>query len=351
MDYTSELKYLITNPIIVIEDPSSITSTTNKSLSTNYTLSVGITQYVAEGTQLSAFSVPFITAGYMNVDIKTNDTFNRLMNYMINNGLGTLSYFVNQYAILFYDCVNMNWNHLEYVYMVTLIVDPIIIIILLFLFIPFILQVQANLQRIYLHICQFNSADIKKWLDECNNSAIDIKASISRMQEIYIGETFEINPADYEKKVKEKEEHNKPKEEEKNVNADKNTDANIKLNEKTELKSNENANEEDPDGEATSLIDISKETSVSERKQSAFSQMSKDKTKSYIAYLVIFVIYIAAFKITDGVLLTYLDSGTQLKMSTLNLFYQRTWVQEKTRIFFHQNMVYNTITSYFDSMI
>lgn len=346
LPYSQQHKQLITQSIITITEVPSYTSTQPVNEYTNYSLTVAITKYIATGTQLQSYSIPMISSGNKGVDASTNDTVSRLMNDMIINGMGTLSYYTGNLANYTYSDVSDEYNSKYYVFQIILIIDPIIIVLLLTLFIPFILKVQSTLQKIYLHICQFNEKNIKHWLDDCNNSAADIKASITRMQTIYQNETFEINPSDYEKKDNPKND-NIPKTG--RVLEPGQTDTN-KPKETTQnpMISTDNKNKED-DEEQTVMIVPALENDISERKQKAFSQMSKEKTKTYLIYLAIFVAYIAVFKIVDGVLLLSLSSSVNMHLSTMYLFYRRFWDQDKCREYFRENMVYNKVFSDFES--
>ena len=216
------------------------------------------------------------------------------------------------------------------------IADPILIVILLFMFIPFILKVQSTMERIYLHICQFNEGDIKKWLDACNNSASDIKASITTMQNIYQSEVFEINFADYEKKGKQKEQ--------KKDNPNNASIQNRQDNDKESKLENKFGEEEDEKPLVAQAVEIT----VSERKKKTFSQMSKEKTKTYLFYLIIFGIYIGGFKIADGLLLQTLESEADKDFFTLSLFHRRTWDKLTAQIYFRENMIANQVLADFE---
>lgn len=307
----------------------------NKTIeTTNDTIPVAITKYIARGTDLQSYSTIMIQNGFHNVDPLTNDTFNRLMSYMIENGRGSLLYYVRLFASYLYTDLANESDNKETVLEVALITDPVLIVILLLMFIPFILKVQSTMERIYLHICKFNEADIKKWLDACNNSAADLKASITSMQEIYRNEVFEINLADYDKKAKKKEEKENQ------------ADTLQKQAENSQKANNDQKN--DGEEESKTLVEQAMEITLSERKQKTFSQMSKEKTKTYLFYLIILVLYIGGFKIADGLLLQNLESEANKILATLSLFNRRIWDKTTAMLYFRENMVACKVLSDYD---
>lgn len=346
--YSSEHKNMLTSNAISLQDFPSIFSVNPVPLIKNFSLSTAIIQYVTKGTELKLYLTSFLSDGFKKASADKNDTLNRLMDYMISNGMGTMAYFTFKSAGKSYNDMRSEWNNKRYIFQVILIVDPIIISLLLIMFIPFILKVQWTLQRIYLHICRFNDQDIKKWLDACNSSANDIKASITAMQGIYQNEVFEINQADYEKKDKDK--MQKTLQEKKAKVRDETEEPEQKKQDSTATPNPANAAENTvkEEEEKEELIKTTQEIDVSERKQKTFSQMSREKTKTYLIYLAIFIAYIGIFKIVDGVLIMFLNTSTEKHLSTLLVFYTREWDQDKARQYFRENMVYNKITSDLD---
>ena len=187
---------IINNNIIQFMDDPAPNSITNQPSYENYSLSVAITKYVAIGTELASYNATLISNGVSKASITDNQKLTRLMDYMINNGKGTLRYYVSKDQNYFYQEVSDEVTTEGYAITIALIADPIGIMFFLIMFIPFILKVQSSLLKIYLHLCQFKDGSIQKWLETCNSSAADIKASISQMRQIYIAENFEIKLLD-----------------------------------------------------------------------------------------------------------------------------------------------------------
>ena len=91
--YSTQHQDLLNMPIIVMEELPSFNSINQTPITTNYTLSVAITQYIAKGTVLLQYNPLTFQLGNNNIDALTNNSINRLMNYMIFNGRGTLLYY------------------------------------------------------------------------------------------------------------------------------------------------------------------------------------------------------------------------------------------------------------------
>ena len=303
----------------------------------NYTMTVAINQYVARGTKLGKYDISLIEKGqdYSPDDIDSEIFL--LFRYMIDNGKGTLSYYMELSFYNYVDDLETDLSNKISVMKMVLITDPIVVIILLFMLIPFILKVQSSLQRIYLHLCLFHEADIKKWLDVCSACAADIRSSITRMQRLYNEVTFDINPADYDKRFRiEQREFAKP--------VPKLNSTNEKFTEgPPQIQPIKN-----PEDEDEAMISQTQEEVVSERKQRTFSKMSQEKTKTYLAYLAFFMVYIAAFKVADGVLLADFYSSTNMKIEVMKLFNRRGWDEDNAVFFFRQNILNNKLTSYFE---
>jgi len=345
MSFSDKNRHIVEDPIIQFKELPKPGSMSSDTFYMNYTMTVAINQYVGKGTQLKQYSIKMIEDGAEFVDSDTDNAIYRMMRYMIDNGKGTLSYYMEKSFFNYLSDFEDEFKTKVSVLKIILITDPIVAIILLFMFIPFILKVQSSLQRIYLHLCQFHVADIKKWLDACNNSASDIKASITRMQRIYNEEVFEINPADYDKRTRMENEAAKMSA---NNDMKKSLETPTNATQKTSPDVIPTPNKGAGDEEEEGMVVQSQEAAISERKQRAFSEMSREKTKIYLGYLTFFILYIAAFKIADAVLLSYFYDDTYVKLSSIKLFNLRGWDQDNAVFFFRENLAENKIMSYFE---
>lgn len=338
-----------------LPDPSSV----NKEITTNYyTPSVAINKYVAAATELNSYNLDTLRWGYVNSSSNTNASLTRLLNFMTINGKGTLTYYIDKTRTLFFKEVDDAFSSKSNIITITLIVDPVVILILLIMFIPFIFKVQSNLLKIYLHLCQFKDVDIRKWLEECNNSAIYIKASITRMKKIYEAQTFEVTIVTKEQEEKKVEDNKKPAQnaqEENKESAATGKDENLKSHDgiaNTTEKTTEGALlKSQGDDEDTAAIIKSKEDVVSERKQKMFSRMTKEKTKDYLFSLLGFTIYIGIFKTADALVFANLCSDTNSRTYFYRLLIDREKNDAMAMFFFREELLENKLQTYFECII
>ena len=304
--FSAEHLNILQSQCVTLEVMADYTSIQHQNTYTNYTPAVAINNYVAIATTLQSINLDAFRYGVNFTNIQLTENIEQLMFYMIQNGKGTLLYYIDLTQQLFFQEVSNALSSKIYTITIILIVDPIIIIALLMLFIPFILKVQSNLLKIYVHLCQFKNADLKNWLEQCNNSAADIKTSTAKLKKIYDSENFEVTTV---AEIEEKKNQEKEIKEEKKgscIEAVEETPDN-KQN-ITTLKSTESPfNTHIPD-ETQELIQKN-ETAVSERKEKMFSKMTKDKTKAYLFSLLIFTIFIGIFRTADALVFSDLDTN------------------------------------------
>ncbi len=333
--FSQEHQSLINSPIIQFMDMPGKSSVSTAYTYENNTMNVAVTQYIAKGTLLHQVTLDVISKGCNYTDSDTNYELVRTFNFMINNGKGTMRYYLSKMFYYFTDDFAREFNSYSSVMTAAYIADPIVEIILLFLFIPFILKVQGSLQGIYMHICQFRKAELKAWLETCNSSSACLHASITQMQHAYNSENFDISFADYGKKKK---------------TAESSAFQVVPEVKPEEKKSGENDGEAKEEGEEESLkmLAASHEATVAEQKQKRFSEMSHQKTKTYMSYLAFLIVYIVGFKVADGVMLADLRTQKDEKLSVVELFNRKIWGLDNTLFFFRMNIMYNTLSSYFD---
>lgn len=331
--------------LIQAPDPSSLNQ---QYTANNYTPSVAINKYVATATELTSFSLNILRNGSLNASEDINASLNRLLRFMIDNAKGTLTYYIDKTRSLFFQEVDDAINSKTNIITIMMIVDPIVILILLMLFIPFILRVQTNLLRIYLHLCQFKDTDIRKWLEECNNSANHIKASITKMKKIYEAESFEVViKTEEEKKTQENNAASKKLDEKVDSSPSKETPQegiNMTTDKSTEGALIKHTGEEDE----TAAMVASKEDIVSERKQKMFSRMTKEKTKEYLILLLGFTIYIGIFKTADALVFSSLCSDSSSQSYYFRLLIDREKYDAMGMFFFREELLENKIENFFD---
>jgi uncharacterized membrane protein YidH (DUF202 family) len=184
---------LVSKPIIQFEEKPDKSSVGGNYIYTNYTMALAIANYIGKGTNIKNFSYDFLKAGKIG---ESDDDFNldRLIHFMIDNGKGTLQYYMRKFQLNFFEEMKDKTKDKRRVITIVLIVDQVVIVLLLMLLVPFILKVQSSLLKIYLHLCQFKSSDIIAWVEKCNESEGFIKASIAQMYRIYNKTSFELRP-------------------------------------------------------------------------------------------------------------------------------------------------------------
>ncbi len=328
---------------------------------TNYTIALAITNYVAKGTQLKSFDHAFIRNGVKNASKDDNTRFDRLMSFMIDNGKNTLRYYVDKAQTLFFEEVSDEITSKGKVITITLIVDPIVIILLMVMFIPFILKVQSSLLKIYLHLCQFKESDIMAWLETCNNSAADIKASVTQIRKIYAEENFEVKLAEPvhapttmkgQDKVKAMDSPTEKKKEGKEERAGDNGTRETTLHTTKKLvgtKGTENATEEKKNTEEeTEQLILTKDEAISERKQKMFSRMTHEKTKTYLIYLFFFAVYIGIFRTADGFVFSSLYGDTDIRTYLYQVISSRSQNYISSMFFLREQLKRNVLLQDFE---
>ncbi len=338
-------------------DQPDASSATQNVLVSNYTLTTAITEYVARGTQLKEYGESVLEAGYSSASSATNSSLSRLMSYMIDNAKGRLTYTIMQVKDLFYSENRDEYSSRKTVIIIVLVTDPLAILMLMVIFVPFILKVQSSLLKIYLHLCSFKDTDIKKWLDECFNSTDDIKASITSIKQIYEKQTFEIFPVDESGndliqisvaqmvRVKEGEIlKSTPPKDEKYVKSTLQTGAQDSQ-QNTTMKTIE-VTGRSPDDETAPIIP--KDDMSSERKQEMFSRMNREKTKIYLVYLLLFALYLGVFKAVDGYIFAkfYTDTGDYADI--MQLLSAREHTTYASHFFFREDLRLNKVHTFFD---
>jgi hypothetical protein len=356
--FSAEHKAILASTCVAFVEKADSASVAQVDSINNYTLTVALTKYVAKATELKSYDLSVLRGGYKNTSQDVSARLVRLLKFMIDNGKGTLAYYVDQTQKLFFEEARDEIAARARVILIAIIVDPIIILLLMVLFIPFILKVQSSLLKIYIHLCQFKDTEIREWLDACNNSACYIKASISRMRKIYGSTSFEVNFARAaeekanenknktpDKKAKEAPHAQKEEEKEKEKEKDKGTQqTTLNTTQKTTDAAMLSAETE---GDDTAAILKTQEEAVSERKQRMFSRMTKDKTKAYLLYLLFFAVYIGIFRIADGLVFSNLSSEADARKQIFTTLSEREHAFVRTALYFREDLVDNRVTSYF----
>eukprot|EP00826_Nyctotherus_ovalis_P002869 TRINITY_DN10577_c0_g5_i1.p1 TRINITY_DN10577_c0_g5~~TRINITY_DN10577_c0_g5_i1.p1 ORF type:complete len:322 (+),score=48.24 TRINITY_DN10577_c0_g5_i1:3-968(+) len=195
---------------------------------------------------------------------------------------------------------------------IALIVDQVVIVLLLAMLVPFILKMQSGLLKIYLHLCQFKSSTIAEWVETCNESASCIKASIGQIYRMHSKESFEIKPLNVKEENTGRVIHfpQNPKNESNFVKPPANNNGNCEKG----FIENEGgaANKDESQDEEMDQLLRSKEETISKRKQKMFSKITRSKTMVYLTYSGIFLLYVAIFRVTDGLVFSsvYSQTGT-----------------------------------------
>eukprot|EP00826_Nyctotherus_ovalis_P017853 TRINITY_DN1527_c0_g1_i6.p1 TRINITY_DN1527_c0_g1~~TRINITY_DN1527_c0_g1_i6.p1 ORF type:complete len:289 (-),score=78.12 TRINITY_DN1527_c0_g1_i6:221-1087(-) len=276
----------------------------------------------------------FISAGKV-ADTDEDFNFDRLMSFMIDNGMSGLQYYTRKSLTLFLDEVDSETESKHKVVTIVLIVDQVVIVLLLILLIPFILKVQSSLLKIYHHLCQFKSKDISEWVETCNESASCIKASIAQIYRMHSQVSFEIKPLNAGKEEAEKmpivfvQKEKKPG----NCGSDPVEEEATDKSENTE--------------EGDQLL-INKDEALSERKQRIFSKMTRSKTAAYLIYLGFVLLYIAIFRITDGVVFGSIYNDTDLTEYICHLFPRRSYYSLLSLLFLREELKRDRVLSDFD---
>ncbi len=322
-------------------------SQSNQVSTTNYTLVVALTQYVAKATELKGFDIQSIKKGQSAANSSFNSDFGRLMNYMITNGEGQL---------LYYTQASMNWYLDEFddkrkstyraIYIV-LIIDPIVIVILMMMFVPFILRVQSHLLKIYLHLCKFKENEVRNWLEACNNSANDIKASTAQIRKTYGTTTFDITVIrDGEERGAAEESKAQPRvettknahgtEEGKNQTT---TPVGITT---TSKQTDDHLLQTEEEKQGLAEMMRRKEDVLSERKQKMFSQMTRDKTKTYLLFLIFFATYIGTFRTADILVFSKIESDHNTMEDIFRVLVARDVYDALSYFMFREELRLNT---------
>ncbi len=343
---------LNSNIVQFVEKPDS-SSVSQNSYYTNYTIAQAINNYVSMGTELKSYTSAFIISGSGKASSDDNAALDRLVSYMIDNGMGTLRYYVGKAQDCFFSEVDNEVTRKGRVITILMIVDPIIIVMLMVLFVPFILKVQSSLLRIYLHLCQFKDADIMAWLEACNNSAADIRASVTQMRKIYASVTFDIKLQGQEE-AKEKvvvAATPKPKERSEEPSNPTTQETTLQTNKKLlpTGKGTENNEEKKSTEEDAEQLIISKDEAISERKQKMFSRMTQEKTKNYLIYLFVFALYIGMFKTADGMVFSSLYGDTDIRTYSYQILSSRSLDGLLAMFFLREELRRNVVLTDFDS--
>jgi len=336
---------LVNKPIIQFKEKPDRSSLGGDYIYNNYTLALAIANYIGKGTQIKMFDYDFLKAGRVG-DSDKDFNLDRLMCFMIDNGMNTLQYYTRKAQLGLFEGVKAETKKKHRVITIVLIVDQVVIVMLLILFVPFILKVQSSLLKIYLHLCQFKSKDIVAWVEDCNESGEFIKASVSQMYKIYGKTSFEL------KSVNDKEETDKG-----HISSQKNkikaASAKAKCINKgifgdclldTDEEGVEKNEKQDEEGDQ---LLISKEKVITEQKQNMFSRMTRNKTAVYLIYLGIFIAYIAIFRITDALIFSSIYTKTDSIVYLYETFSIRSYYGLLSLFFLREKVVRNeTLTDF-----
>lgn len=309
--YDKDYNKAMVEPLIEFEEKPDKSSVNNASSYAYYTIPLALATYIAKGTQLQPYTRDFISSGKQSASADDDFNFERLMSFMIDNGKNALQYYMRKAQTGFFESVESETRSKRKTVAIALVVDQAVIVLLLAMLVPFILKVQSGLLKVYLHLCQFKSSTIAEWVETCNESASCIKAPIGQIYKMYSKENFEIKPlnAKEENGGKTTRFSQKPQEP-KIVKAPTNNNGNY---EKSSIES-EGAAADKTEGQDEEMDELlrSKDESVSKRKQKMFSRMTRSKTAAYLVYLGIFLLYVAVFRVADGLVFSgiYGQTGT-----------------------------------------
>ncbi len=337
-----------------VEDPDLLSQGNTPSV-TNYSLSVAIAQYVAKATELKQFDLDSIRAGQAAASAAFNGKFVRLMDYMIRNVEGLFGPYLGDSMTWYLGEFDSNIAQVYKTIVVLTVVDPIVILLLMLMFVPFILRIQANLLWVCMHLCKFKGEDVRKWMEACNNAAEELRVSSSEMRAVYCRISFDItinpDPESAEKPAADAiptvtrlpgdatKDTSVPEGDRTSLFASvaPTTPTNGITQTEDKLLSAESPAEEDK----SRLLEINRarENDVSERKQKIFSQMTRKRTWVYLAYLGIFGMYISVFRVADVCAFTQVYYDDLDFKNTFKAFVARELGDLNAEFYFREELV------------
>ncbi len=313
----------------------------------NYTLISALTEYVAKATELKLFSPSALLAGNSAANATFNSDFGRLANFMILNGEGILMQYL-WYPILWYlgefaEKLDSDYKS----FYIVLVTDPIVIVMLMMMFIPFIIRVQSSLLRIYVHMCKFKEEDIRAWLEACSDSRDIIKASAANTRRAYCSTSFDvtlINP------------DSAPAEEKKAVSAAKPTELADEKPTSTIAAATTGGNAQTDDvllhieEDKVRLGELvrSRQADKEEAKQKTFLRTSREKTRIYMLFLVMFGAFIGISRAVDIAIFLDMRNGFDQGKQIYNIIITREINNILSVTFFREEILINSPLAFTD---
>jgi len=314
------------------------TSSTNANLLTNYTLYVSTMQYLTKATELKRYNLEELKKGESEVKDDTKESFNRLANFMIENGQATLLYYTDKSKDHYHEEIEKKERSKSKFIMILMIVNPIVAVIFLLAFIPFILKVQANLLKIYLYLCKFKDEDVRNWLKICNDASSDLTASINQIVKSFKTTDFDINVSKKVSTIME-------------IQKKVNKDEEMKDGHVTETQNQTEApfvkQSETEDSEEKVLINSISDLSA--RRQKIFSAMSKKETKKYLLYLAFLLLYLAAVRALDIFLFLKYSKEVDDNLHILRILSERVHNNRLGEFFLREELMIEKVIEYFGS--
>jgi len=361
--FSAKHKVLLSENTVQLIDPPEDPKLGLKPLVVNYSLPLALTEYVAKGTQLFEFDFEFLKNGVKKSDPIDVLRFARLVNYIAENAKGSITYHTMLSNKYFYEEVYDQISNEYRANVIVLIVDPLVILCLMIIFIPFILKVQTSLLKIYAHLCEFKEVEIKKWLDECNESLSIIKSSIKGTRKIYDTVSFEIliidDPNSPEMRGHQRSESVSKISENQDAPNKKSSkegkeqsqlqlnlaSEEVNLKNTTNMRTTENGPEQKQEENEPLVLN---EKALNDRKNKMFSRITRKKTKTYLVYLLILAASMGIFKTLDGILLNSVENKSQEFLNVVEILSQWQLNTYAALFFFIEELATNKFVSFYE---
>ncbi len=350
--FNEEHTAIFRSPLVQFSETPDLSSQTNSVSVVNYTLSAAIAQYVAKATQLQQFDLASIRAGQSVANSSFNNSVVRLLDFMITNMKGTFSTYISSSMIWHNQEFDISLSNTYKSIVAVFIADPIVLFLLVLMFIPYILRVQANLLWVCMNLCKFKQGEVQTWLEACTSAANDLRATTSAMRGIYCKVSFDITvTVDPEIDSETGKPDSTPPAAVLHGDATKaplegdQTGAFAAGDMSTTNKQTEDkfipAKIGPTDEEKTRLLEINsmRENEVNSRRQKVLSQLTKRRTRVYLFYLAIFGVYIAGFRAADLVVFTQLYYENLECEDTYKILAAREINDLKSEFYFREELI------------
>ncbi len=350
--YNAEHAAGLDGEVVRFKTVADSSSATKAASYVNYTVFEAITQYVSKATELKQFDLETVKAGQSLASTDFSNNFNRLCMFMLYNGNAMLMQYLLNAIVWFMDEFNTKITSDYGSFELLLIIDPIVIVVLMGMFVPFILRVQSSLFRVYMHMCKFREEEVRGWLETCKNSADIIGGSAFQARKAYGSTTFDITL------IKDGEENAGPAEEKKEAPKETlvptvgPTEKGNSTFATTGAVQTDDVLLQQTDEERMRLTEIlkSKQTELTERRQKGFSRVTREKTKSYMVLLSFFMAFIGIFRVVDVLVFNNIKAETEVAEGIFLVLIMREVNAIRAMQFFREELVINYPMALFGSM-